>query len=206
MLSIEQMQRLKRSNVSVDAEKTMERFKEDFGASSAEQKRAMEEASGQAQNSFYRIGQTGAISARLALAMANEFNVTPFYYSGEVGEKEPCTDLLIKQFLEKHEYFDIAAELEPTAKKKRTYNRKPKAEAPPEIAPAITPAPAETDVECKCEADADKCADDECNEQEVKISLTEDETVTLLRALFIRARAGGDAASNLDCITKCLLS
>jgi len=46
MLSLKQMQKLKRNNVSKDAEKTIERFKEDFGASSAEQKRACEEASG----------------------------------------------------------------------------------------------------------------------------------------------------------------
>ena len=199
MLSVEQMQRLKRSNVSVDAEKTMERFKEDFGASSAEQKRAMEETSGQAQNSFYRIGQTGAISVRLALAMANEFNITPFYYTGETDEKEPCSDVLIKQFLEKHEYFDIATELEPTAKKKRAYNRKPKAESTPETAPAITPPTVEADFDCKC-------SDDECDMQEIKIPLTEDEAVTLLRALFIRARASGDAVSKLNCINKCLLS
>jgi hypothetical protein len=205
MLSVEQMQRLKRSNVSVDADKTMERFKEDFGASSAGQKRVMEEVSGQAINSYYRIGQTGAISVRLALAMANEFNVTPFYYSGETDEKDPCSDIAVKRFLEANGYDDIAAELE-APKKKRPYNRKLKVDAPPETAPAITPTTVETDVECKCEADADKCADADCDAKEVKISLTEDEAIILLRALYIRAKAGGDAASNLNCLIKCLLS
>ena len=198
MLSAEQMKKLKRANVSVDAAKTMERFKEDFRKTSAEQKRGLAEVSGQALNSFYRVGSLGTVSVRLALALANEFNVSPFFYTGESDDRGHCSNILIRQFLEKHGYSDIAAELSSSEKKKRPYNRKPKIDAAPVI--INEDVTNEQDNDCCCETQ------DECCAVETDITLTEDEAVLLLKALYVRAKAGGNAAINLACVKKCLLS
>ena len=204
LLTQEQMKSLKRVNASKDTEKTKERIKEDFSAASAAQKRAIAEAAGQVINSFYTVYKTGTATAKVLLALASELNVSPFYYTGETDEKEPCSDELVIRFLEElGDYADLVDELKSKAtdKPKRKYTRKPKAEAA-----ADDPANIQEDcIEPEAPASCCGCTDEDTTQESIN-DICEEEAVILLKALFIRAKADGNAAVNLEEIKRRLLS
>lgn len=219
MLNVEQMKLLKQVNVSKDTEKTQTRVREDFSSASASQKSRVAEAAGQALNTFYRIYKTGNAHAKQILALAHELNISPFYYTGEIDKKEACTDKLVKQFLVELGYDMLADELEKqTAKPKRKYTRKPKdepaADNPVEDAACETCAK-HTTSEAYIAEDENAVSEDiivyelefsdEPCMQKAMEELDEDMTQILLKSLFIRAKAGGQAAVYADVIKRCLL-
>jgi hypothetical protein len=205
-LTGEQMKSLKQANVSKDKRKTQERFKTDFTLTSPAQKRALEEISGQNKNSIYRVTRTGSPNARIVLAMAQVKDITPFYYTGETDEAEPCTDALIVRFLETHGYDDLAAELNRglNEKPKRSYNRKkPKnvvsvmdnAETETDDTATIITEPVDTPstIEDSAEHESQIVSEDLPEESETDIdinAISEDDAVFLLKAMYIRSKAG----------------
>jgi len=217
-----QLKSLKQVNVSKDAEKTKQRFKEDFSAASAQVKRAIIELSGQTRTSVYRIYNTGVINPRVALATAQELKVSPYYYTGEIDEKAPCNDRLLRAFAEHHYHSKPAAkQAEPAAKKVAAAPKKraKKAAAPPaekpDEAPAL-PKTQETAPEQQGEVAAappDEPVQDfefslSCSEemQQAIAALDTESAVLLLKSLFIRAEAGGMAEHLADIVKRCLLS
>ena len=210
LLTGEFMKNLKQANVSKDTEKTKERIRADFSAASASQKRTIVETSGQAQNSFYRVYKTGTTNARLVIALANELNVSPFFYTGETDEKEACSDELLRQFLEEHGYSELIAEFDtkPMEKAKRPYKKREKQDVktePHEIAAVDNLSSVDDsikhDIQVLKEASMGKHEIDTFNNM-----LSEDEAATLLKALYIRAKSNDNAAGNLKAVIERLLS
>jgi hypothetical protein len=224
MLSAEQVKGLKQVNVSKDAEKTKERIKTDFKAASAEKKKAIIELSGLQRSTFYKVYERGTASARVILAIAEVLQVSPYYYTGELDERAPIKDADILSFLESLGYAALTEELktvdskEAATKPKRAYNRKPKAE----------PAPAADEPKAKAAPPPEEIAESEeqpAPEEETAIdtidvkitlpenplihetveALTEEDTAMLLKALFIKGKAGGAPAEMLKIIKRCLL-
>ena len=199
------------------------RIKEDFTATSAAEKREIVELSVQGQNTIYRVYETGSPNARIVLALAHVKNVTPYYYTGETDEKSECSEAIIKQFLSEHGYTDLVAELEkpPAVKQKRAYNRrKPKTEAEVENVSVVSDEVEDTkvdEVNTESEDDIDaliahdiKIIEEHFADDQEMVSaienLCEDEAIILLKALFIRAKAGGNAAVDLTDVKRRLLS
>jgi hypothetical protein len=99
MLTVKQISTLKKSNVSIDAEKTKVRVPETFKGITAAQKREILELSGLLTgNSFYNIARSGSISSRAVLALAQVSGISPLYLTGESDSKEPCNDLVLDDF------------------------------------------------------------------------------------------------------------
>ena len=143
LLSQEQIQTLKQVNISRDGVKTKERVETDFKTASKADKAAIVELTGQKVTAVYRVFKTGAVNARIAVAMAQTLNVNPWYYTGESDDKEPIDDIQFRQFLKVKGYNKLQLSLQ-EPKAKRPYNKKPKPEA---LAAEEAPAPAEAATE-----------------------------------------------------------
>jgi len=212
MLSPEQMKSLKQKNVSVDAEKTKLRFKEDFTSASRADKNTIAELTGQNKNSIYRVYNTGSLGARLVLAISSVLNVTPFYYTGEHDEKEPFQDTLMLSFLKKHGYKKLLDELK--GKKPRTPRPKKNLEtsgSEPPAADVIEPDKNNDAIVSECEKkDSVICVQMKLSDTEDMINsiegLAEEDAVLLLKSLFYRSKAGGQAKELADLVKRCLLT
>jgi len=150
MLDTAQLQQLKRTNVSVNSEKTKLRISELWKPLKIKQKQAIKTLADITAQPIYRTQETGTISARLAIAFAQSLGVSPLYLIGEVDEPGECTDAVIRELLLKYGYRELVASMEiPEAKPaKRKYERhvKPEqeavfADAPEEEAQAEEPVP-----------------------------------------------------------------
>ena len=231
-LSHAQLKTFKQVNVSKDAEKTKERIAQDFKAASNADKQAICELSGQVRSSIYRIYNTGSINARLLMAFAQVLNKNPFYYTGETDELEPLDIEHIRKILTDNNYDDLLAEL---IKNKRKVSRKPKGETKsktPDEPPAVTTDDENGSMSDTSITAAEPLNDfnkitspvvndnvkEIINTKEVKLlfsdgpnirkaveELSEQETVELLRALFIRSKVGGEAELFVEVIKRCLL-
>jgi len=213
LLTKEQLKLLKKGNVSKDAAKTMERVQQDYRAASTAEKKAVVALMGQHINTLYRVYNTGIVGARIALALAQTLNVTPFYYTGETDERGPADDKAILAFLEAKGYKALLKELD-AKPAKRKYTRKPKEEAAPAAETTVQEAAAEplaeTCEECG-EAEMEDVLEitlafpDDPEMNQAVAELTETEAAELLHTLFIRAKGGGDAKLLLDVVKRCLL-
>ena len=209
LLTQEQLKKLKKSNVSKDAEKTKERVNLDFKGASRDEKKAAIALTGQRATTFYRVYNMGIIGARVVLALSQTLNVSPFYYTGETDERGPADDTVIRQFLEDLGYKALLKELN-EAPPKRKYTRKPKEEAAP-----VSEAPVQADDpqpldECD-DADMEDTLEvtllfsDEPDMKKAVEELSETEATELLHTLFIRAKGGGEAKVLADIVKRCLL-
>lgn len=214
MLTTELLKELKQVNVSKDVEKTRQRIKDDFSSAPRAVKKEIETLSGQKRHSFYRAYETGSANARIVLAMAQTLNVSPDYYTGQIDEKLPLEENTISHFLSACGYTELAEELRAEQAPKQNRARKSKkaeaafvrAAAEDAAAAACAPPTAHDAVK---ETDEDEPMDFsiECNEKiHAKMqSMTEDEAILLLRALFLRADANDEAARAAELVKLCLL-
>lgn len=222
MLNTIQLKTLKQVNVSKDAEKTKERVKRDFSAASNRVKADIVEMSGQKRSAYYRAFKTGALNARLLLSLSFALNVSPFYYTGEEDSKEPCGVKEVKNFLLAHEYFTLAEELELSKPEPAKRGRKKPAKKDATI--DVMPTDAEDAAEPACCGCMDDAPELELDDEDDMIvyefafpfpddekfkkamdALTEDDAVLLLKSLFRRAEAGGDAEEYAELVKRCLL-
>jgi len=151
MLTADQVQKLKRTNISQDAEKTMQRAKDLWKGLKLVQRNAVKELAGVSSQSVYKVYNDGGISIKLAIAFAQTLGISPYYLTGEADEPGEYSDTLIRELLLKNGYQKLVAELElpETKPAKRKYERRPKPEAEEvpteivaeEIAPVEEPAP-----------------------------------------------------------------
>ena len=196
MLSAEQIQGLKRTNISVDAEKTKLRFEEIFKPAKIKQKQAVRELAGVTSQVAHNIYNTGNISAKMVIAVSQVLNVSPFYLTGEADEPGEFSDEALRELLMKHKYRDLVASIELPEKKKRPYTRR-----------AVQETPAVEDV---AEEEIPVVAESVPEEQSIPaapaFSLEEADQAAMLRALHIRSKAGIDGAQErLDQINQLLL-
>jgi len=231
MLTAEQMKVFRQANVSKDTEKTKIRVQQDFKAATNAKKNDIVKLSKQKRSAFYRVFKLGTVNARILLSLAQELNVSPFYYSGEIDEKEPFSESHLRDFLKENGYNELAAVVGEAPAPKVRRSRK-KADKPAAAA----------DCDCGCdgthfdfiEAHAKRCNDgDEAfvydadadaelvleNDTHVfefvfpnsdKINgaiedMTDDDAVVLMKALFMRAKAGGEAEELAGFVKRCLL-
>lgn len=180
---------LKQNNVSKDAEKTKRRVKEDFLSIRNKQKTEIVELSGLKRTSIYRVFREGSISAKIALAMAQILNVSPYYYSGETDEKEAFNESLLQSFLTEKGYSRLWKGTKPYSAEKAKSDKHypPNADSPDSgflFSSAFSNSSALKDAAA---------------------TLKEEEAMKLLQALLIRERAGGNAAQIADFVKRCLL-
>ena len=180
MLNQEIMQKLKKSNVSRDELLTKERFQELWKSASNAQKKEILDLAGIVRASAYRVGKTGAISAKLSLALSQVLNADPFYVTGESDNRGAYSDASVYSFLQSRGYKKLMAGLS-QPKAKRPYTKRVKndvTEAAESVAaPEAVPAP----------------------------ELTEEEAVILLRALIIRAKTNAGSLETLKKVEALLI-
>ena len=211
MLTAEQMKSLKQVNVSVDAEKTKIRIKEDFSCASKDVKNKIAGLTGQAKNSIYRVYNTGTVGARLVLAMSQILDVTPFYYTGEQDDKEPFQETLALLFLQQRGYKKLLNELGVKNGKKIRKPRGSKKSDDTPTSPAndtdIKDEPAvSVNEESAKTVNIQMALSDSDEMNKTMEDLTEDNAVLLLKSLFYRSKAGGQAKELANLVKRCLLT
>jgi hypothetical protein len=184
LLSIDKIKELKQTNVSVNADSTKQRVKDVLKTASKEQRTEIETLSGLKRSSIDRVYAKGAISAKIAIAIAQTLNINPAYLTGETDEQGECTDKALKAFLK--------AKVNANLKKvtARPSGRPPKKPAPPKAAAPAKPAenkPVRGDV------------------NRPSFNMNEDEAIILLKSLFIQAKYSPASKNKLNQV-KALLS
>jgi len=180
MLAAAQLQSLKRTNISQDADKTMQRSKDLWKGLKLVQRNAIKELAGISSQTVYKVYNTGGISIKLAIAFAQTLGINPQYLTGESDEPGECTDAIIRKLLLKHGYQKLVAEIDSLDAKpaKRKYTRREKPE--PEALPAETPEEKEPALLLKPAAQLPPGSD----------AMTSEELQQLVYALHIQAKAG----------------
>ena len=117
MLDTGFLKQLKQVNISKDVEKTKARFKEVWKAATPAKKKEAHELAGVAANTIYRVGNTGSISIKLAIALAQVLNVDPLYLTGEANDIGEYSDKSVNKLLRKHGYSD-KSEKKPRGRRK----------------------------------------------------------------------------------------
>ena len=194
MLSAEQIQSLKRSNVSIDAEKTKLRFEEIFKSAKIKQKQAVRELAGVSSQVAHNIYNTGNISAKMVIAVSQVLNINPFYLTGEADEPGEFSEEALRELLMKYKCRDLIASIELPEKKKRPYTRRA-------VQADSAPLPAEEEVP------EDQMVDAADVPATPVFPLEEADQAAMLRSLHIRAKAGIEGAKErLEQINRLLLS
>jgi hypothetical protein len=116
--------KIKQTNVSKDQDKTKERVEAIWKSCKKPVKNAVLELADVNDSSYYRIYQTGTISVKLALALAQIVNIDPYYLTGESDEQSEFSEELGKDFLKAKGYNDLVIEYErskPKTRKRRKH-------------------------------------------------------------------------------------
>jgi len=209
MLSAENIQSLKQTNISIDGDKTKARAEALWKAAKSAQKQEIRALADVVAATVYRIYNTGSISAKLAIAFAQALNVSPFYLTGEADEPGAFAEADLLRLLEQQNYKDLLAELAPAeAKPKRAYTRRKKAEAeeaPVEEEPVTVQAEEPVVDEEAIEVAAAEI--EEIAPEAPAVILPAADLQALLHALAIRAGAAvAGAAEKLEKVQEILLS
>ncbi|MCL2494859.1 MAG: hypothetical protein FWE98_04290 [Oscillospiraceae bacterium] len=195
-----QLQQLKRTNISIDAEKTKQRVTELWQSLRIKQKQAIRKLADITAQPIYRTMEVGNMSAKIVVAFAQALNINPLYLTGEADEPGECTDALIRDLLLRHGYRKLAAELELSeegpAKRKYTRREKPEPEEAPE------------------EVSGEDELSDEDSQPELgpqlppaSGTLTAEDLQQLVFALYVQAKAGiANSKEKLDQIKLILLA
>ncbi|MCL2165613.1 MAG: hypothetical protein FWH55_14775 [Oscillospiraceae bacterium] len=195
MLTAEQIQGLKRSNISVSSDKTKLRFEELFKPAKIKQKQAIRELAGVTSQVAHNTYNTGNISIKMVIAISQVLNINPFYLTGETDEPSEFSDEALRDLLLTHSYSDLVARIELPEKRRKSSVRRQSAFT--ELAQAVV-----DDLPAKAEEKATV----EVLPLVPAFLLEETEQLTLLIALRIRAKAGIDGAKEqLDHINRLLL-
>ncbi|MDR1464311.1 MAG: procyclic acidic repetitive family protein [Oscillospiraceae bacterium] len=212
MLTSEQIGKLKQKNISVDGEKTAQRTQAVWKAAKSKVKQDALALGGFARSTVYRVFQTGTISAKLVIPIAQLLNVDPFYLTGESDEQGAFSEELLNALLQKHGYTDLLPKESKSDKPKRKYERKQpqKAIKEPAIEPEIVAEPEPeiiTEPEVVIEPETVALPEPEPVPETAPIAkLSAESLQALLTALTIRADAGvADAADQLAQVQAILL-
>jgi hypothetical protein len=231
MLTEKQFEVLKKTNLSVDAQKSKDRISADFKKASADMKKKAIELSGLTRSTFYNAFQKGSASPKIVLAMAQTLGVSPYYYTGEHDKKDELSADILDAFLkekslsvtEKPKTTKAKAKAKPKAKVKakaaepaKKRGRKPavktavKAAKPAQKAPKLPKTPSAPVKSPKAPAGDEVFIQVSIPKslklQKAVTNLDEESAVLLLRALIRKADASDNAKALCDIIKSCLLS
>ena len=95
----DQLKQLKQTNMSVDSEKTKQRFKKIWKGATPGAKQLIEETANVSLNTIYRINKLGNISPKLSIIMGAVLHISPFYLAGIVDEPGVCSDDIITKII-----------------------------------------------------------------------------------------------------------
>ena len=181
-LTATQLQQLKRTNISVDSEKTRQRAEQLWKAQKIKRKQAVLALADSTSQTVYRIYNQGGISIKMSLALAQELNVSPHYLTGAVDVPGEFTDEAMRELLRKHGYKALLAELQPAEKEKSSYKKR---EKPADAEEAL----AASEVTLESQPEAPLLAPVPALPPNSE-ALTEDDFKLLFHALNIQAKAG----------------
>lgn len=184
------IQTLKQVNVSKDAEKTMQRVRELWMPASKTDRQTIEQLADVSTATVQRVYKTGSLSAKLVVPMSQTLNVSPKYLTGESDERGVCSEEQLAEFLTAHGYSA------PTRKM-----RKPRVGMPVKEATAE-----DTLYTSVSEANQANVAAPMPTINTDADNMTEDEMILLMRAILLRARAGGKNAELARKLKALLLS
>ena len=99
MINERVIRKLKQTNISENPGKTKARIRELWKTSSKAKKHIVEETAGVSRATIYRAYNTGSVSAKLVVPMAQNFNVDPYYLTGKTDQIGECTNEKLVKFL-----------------------------------------------------------------------------------------------------------
>jgi hypothetical protein len=103
---------LKQGSVSANKPKTMVRVRELWSSQSNAKKRQLMEDGDFRRPTVHRAYQTGSISARVVIALAQTLDVDPLYITGETDTRGHFSNQKLIQLLNNHKYSHLAKLLE----------------------------------------------------------------------------------------------
>lgn len=220
MFSQELIQKLKQTNISKNGEKTKERVKVAWQTLKSEQKEEVISLAGLTKASVYRVFQTGAVSAKLTVPIAQAADVNPYYLTGQDENIGKYSEEIALRLLNELGYNALLSEYEQKPQKGRRKKAKTADEIEnenndvkeaAEIVASETPVIEETgqgatasnveieSTESKASLPAGSAFAD--------INLTEDEIMLLLKSIMLRVSLGVTSAKEqFDKIKELLLS
>jgi len=200
MITAEQLRELKKGNLTVNAEKSKARIPDAFKSATKVQKDEIVNATGLNANAFYAVSKSGAASPKVVLSLAQIMNISPYYLTGEIDEKETCDAAHLAEFFKKcssgkeAKKSDKPAVVKEKPAKEKAVAVKEKAVTVKAKAVEAAPAPKK---EKTVTAKPVKAA---------KSNKIDDEAyLLLLKAIAVRAKFGGAAKETYDEIVALLL-
>jgi transcriptional regulator with XRE-family HTH domain len=201
MLTAEQLQKLKRTNISVNAEATKQRVEEIFRHAKLKQKQAVRELAGISTQTVSNVYRTGGISAKMALALAQVLDVSPFYLTGEADEPGEFSEAEQRKLLLKHGYRALVAAIELAENEKQ-----PRRAMQEELQPAMAAAPAAANAEVEIDPEAAELLAAPAISPDINAIGVAD-LLLLLSAIAVKAKAGiPSAKERLEKIKRLLLA
>ncbi|MDR1754122.1 MAG: hypothetical protein LBR74_04355 [Eubacterium sp.] len=101
MVTVRQLEKLKKISISVDIEKSRLRIPEAFKSATKIQKDEIKALTGFSSNTFYNISKSGAATPKVVISLAQILNISPYYLTGESDDIKPIGDEGLNQFLKK---------------------------------------------------------------------------------------------------------
>ena len=194
--------RLSKKNISKDGGKTKQRVADVWKSASKEERAKVKNLASNIYTTIKNITETGTITAKAVISLSYVLNINPFYLTGETDKHGNCSDDLLIELLTNLEYKNL---------------KKPNEKSEDEAIDLL--GIVETAIENIKETIAER---QESNEfvgveidekpvdftpeiQSAADNLSEDEIITLIRALLIRAKAGNADSSQIARQIKLLL-
>jgi hypothetical protein len=214
MITPQQIATLKKGNVSKNADKSKVRVPEIFKSASKAQRVEIFKLSGLASpNSFYVIEKTGGVSPKAAISLAQVMGVSPYYLTGEIDSKEPCTDEILGEFFKKcvggktkkRKAKTSAASKATKQSAKKAVDKPVKEKATPAKTKAASVKKEKPPV-AKSVKPVKKATPAPVNPKAEKVISIDDNSLTkLLEALAIRAKFGGEAEKTYNKVVELLV-
>ena len=204
MFDAARIQELKQVNVSTDAEKTKQRATEVWKSASKEDQATILNLADVARSTVQRAYKTGNMSAKLIVPFSQTLDIDPFYLTGQADERGVCTEDALRSFLSGLGYQNL-----PPKRRRRRKEVLPTSEIDdvadgvsimPESFADLISEPESASVPAPSEAPA-LTAD----ERELVDILSEEDMLLLMRAIMLRAKAGGENALLAQNLKKLLL-
>jgi len=191
MITAEQLQALKKGNASVDAEKTKVRIPNAFKSASKTQKDEIIKMTGLSANTFYGVSRSGTASPRVVLSLSQILNISPYYLTGEIDEKEPCDASHLAEFFKKCKGDKGKKASKPVTIKEKPAKTVKSVKKPDKSVPVPNK---DVTVKVKSVVKAAK-----------PVKIDDESYLLLLKAVAVRAKFGGDATETYNKIISLLL-
>jgi hypothetical protein len=204
------IQQLKRTNVSANGGKTKERVEHLWKGASNELKKQIEQDTGNARNSIYRIYQTGSISVKLAVSFAQRLNIDPYYLTGETDENSGYSEEAVERFLREKGYSKLLDNSAAATRAKKKSSKRKEAVASNRVIPDGLSG-AEDDKSESASSDTESTpvsgtvAASDNGDKNTPVEITESDMDALFHALKIRARVSAEARGQLEKVKYLLL-